>query len=283
MQSLEVRRLGRVLVSTPRQYWDRAAQALIRRRLDPIHLNSLVIRPLTDAHDVAVLEACVRGAVPPRVVFPSKSAMLGCIEGAFGSLEAFREWAGRDGMELLAMGADAEYLIDAVGVRRENVTKSSRPNTQAIVDDLETAGAKSDVLVFVPKVIQPLVEPPVVPDFLAGLRRIGCEPRAVPAYETRVGDDCRVELDLLFGGAIDAIAVSSQAEIQSLCLVAPGGRDRVVDAITSRGIVVAAHGETTAAGVRAGLPGVQVVVSDDPSTFDGMARAIERELKKTSG
>ena len=180
------------------------------------------------------------------------------------------------------MGADAEYLIDAVGVRRENVTKSSRPNTQAIVDDLETAGAKSDVLVFVPKVIQPLVEPRVVPDFLAGLRRIGCEPRAVPAYETRVGDDCRVELDLLFGGAIDAIAVSSQAEIQSLCLVAPGGRDRVVGAITSRGIVVAAHGETTAAGVRAGLPGVQVVVSDDSSTFDGMARAIERELKKTS-
>lgn len=97
------RRLGRVLYTGPRQYWERAAPAMIRHRLDPIHLTSLVIQPLTDEGDVALLEASVRGDVPPRVVFPSKNAIYGCIDGAFGGdEEAFRGWTGD--LKLHAMG-----------------------------------------------------------------------------------------------------------------------------------------------------------------------------------
>lgn len=188
---------------------------------------------------------------------------------------------------LLVLQADADYL-EIVGARG-TVIKASRPNTSAIVDDLKKIGARSRVLVYVPRVVAPLIEPPVVPDFLEGLSRIGCQPMAVVAYETCVGWDCAIELDMMFSGGIDAIAISSQAEVQAMLVVAGGadgedvGRERVLECIHRHDIVVAAHGETTATGIRSrtGLPGVEVVVSKDSSTFDGLAEAISTVLSYT--
>jgi uroporphyrinogen-III synthase len=266
-------RLGRVLYTGPRQYWDRCASSMIRHRLDPIHVPSLVIQGLTEERDISILVESLSNSkeTPERVVFPSKNAIYGCIE-RFDSVEEFRDhWNERPDVELWAMGADADFL-GSLGLR--NVIKSSSPNTQGIVDDLEKIGKQTRALVYIPKVIEPLVEPPVVPEFLASLHRIGVKPIAIPAYETRIGNRsrCRIELDLLLSGAIQAIAISSQAEVQALLFIA--GREVIVDCIERHGILVAAHGQTTAEGIQAELPDVRVVVSRDSSTFDGMAKAV---------
>jgi uroporphyrinogen-III synthase len=278
------RSLGRVLVTGPRQYLDRLAGAMIQYRMDPIHIPSLVIQSLTNPEDIERRDASLEllssdCRETELVIFPSKNAMFGCIE-SFDDMDSFRTfWNGGhvENVELWAMGADADFLAGDLGI--SNVRKATRPSTRGIVDDLKKERNGRKALVYVPKVVEPLLEPPVVPDFLRDLKSIGVEPLAIPAYETRIGerDACKIEVELLFSGAIKAIAFSSQAEVQALLMVA-GGRDAVTRCIEEHGIIVAAHGETTAEGIRAGLPDIPIVVSGDSSTFTGMAKALAETL-----
>lgn len=65
-----------------------------------------------------------------------------------------------------------------------------------------------------------LVEPPVVPRFIAALEAAGAAATRVPAYLTTLGlpgpQYCSVEAQLLQQGHIDAVAFSSTAEVRML-------------------------------------------------------------------
>lgn len=60
-------------------------------------------------------------------------------------------------------------------------------------------------------------EPDVVPNFIAGLQKLGMQVTRVPSYQTAGLDKniYAVELDLLRQGMIDVIAFSSTVEIES--------------------------------------------------------------------
>jgi len=63
----------------------------------------------------------------------------------------------------------------------------------------------------------PLVEPRVVPRFLAALEEAGAKAERVEAYETCLGSDassCDMEMKALQDGFINAIAFSSTAEVR---------------------------------------------------------------------
>ena len=112
-------------------------------------------------------------------------------------------------------GADAEALREA-GVPR--VETPPQASTQGLVAELAARGqaAGACVLCPVPAVLPPLAEPPVVPRFLAALEAAGAAAVRVDAYETGLGATpagCAPERALLEGGAVDAIAFTSTAEV----------------------------------------------------------------------
>ena len=69
-----------------------------------------------------------------------------------------------------------------------------------------------------PACVGGLVEPPVVPRFLAGLSAAGAQPTRVESYQTTAAlagpHECEAERQLLEEGHVDAIAFSSQAEVR---------------------------------------------------------------------
>ncbi|KAF8063700.1 hemD [Scenedesmus sp. PABB004] len=130
-----------------------------------------------------------------------------------------------------------------------------------------------------------LVEPPVVPRFLAALADAGAHATRVPAYVTCPAlpgpAACAAEAALLREGHVAAIAFSSTAEAQGLCLLM-GGRDALAAAVRERGVVLAAHGPYTAAGAAEVLGLPVPVVSKSFATFDGLVAALGDALRGPS-
>lgn len=155
-----------------------------------------------------------------------------------------------------------------------------------LVAELQRRGLSvgARVLLPVPLVTGGLQEPPVLPHLISALRRIGCWPVCVPAFQTTPGlpgpgamDACGAERELLMSGKIAAIIFASKAEAQGLCRLM-GGREALVGAIREHGIVLAAHGPHTAVGASDTL-GVPVsVMSKRLPTFEGVVEALAEAI-----
>ncbi len=215
------------------------------------------------------------------LILPSKNAILSLLHHwSKGNQQVAIDRLNSIDAEIWAMGADAEFLR-TLGVHR--VTKPDISSTQGIVESIKSTKRQLDqskALCIVPHVVAPLVEPDVVPTFLANLESIGLDPIRVPAYETRIGPNSQYskpEIDMLTSGQIKAIAFTSTAESQGLSHVV--GRETLLQSINEHDIIIAAHGPTTAKGVEKTLriPPIDCI-SKDSSTFHGLVEAIAEKM-----
>ncbi|KAF8694876.1 hypothetical protein HU200_037976 [Digitaria exilis] len=183
---------------------------------------------------------------------------------------------------IAALGSDADLLDRAflsrlcggdAGATRVTVLVPEVPTPAGLVEALGR-GSGRRVLCPVPDVVG-LREPPVVPNFLAGLEEAGWVAVRAPAYTTRwAGPGCAEALVDPDAAAPDAVVFTSTAEVEGLLK----GLDAVGWSwarLRARwpGMVVAAHGPVTADGARS--LGVEVdVVSARFSSFHGVVDAL---------
>lgn len=213
------------------------------------------------------------------LLFTSKNGILAALaelEAVCGSPPAAIKHLKQCAVECWALGVDADVLR-ARGY--ENVLTPARASTSGLVEALVARGGIEGrrAVCPVPEVISPLVEPSVVPMFVAGLEAAGAKVARVPAYVTQLGTSaemCHAEADMLRQGSIEAIVFSSTAEAQGLVHLI--GKEAVMEAIKANGIVLAAHGPQTAAGAAAVLGMDVPCVSKDYSSFAGVVAAIEQ-------
>lgn len=174
-----------------------------------------------------------------------------------------------------ALGNDAKMLEEA-GVKVGLLPKVSSPS--GMTAELEARGERGlnrAILVPVPEVTG-VPEPPVVPNFVAGLNELGMAVHRVPAYATKaVVRGNEVEEGLLLEGKIDAIAFSSTAEATALAL-SLGGDQKLREAAART--TVCCFGPVTAKNVREDLKLDVAVVSKNFSSFAGYADALSEHF-----
>ncbi|GFR48780.1 hypothetical protein Agub_g10728 [Astrephomene gubernaculifera] len=220
-----------------------------------------------------------------HIAFTSRNgifAFMQALGAALGGIPAAVGWLGGSGIRLCALGADGEVLRELGLIVHVAPQEAS---TQGLVRELvqrgEAAGAR--VLCPVPLVAGGLVEPPVVPRFLQALQDAGATPLRLSAYLTSPAcspQQCITELGALRAGQVAAIAFSSTAEAQGLVQLV-GGTAALAEIVRQHGVVLAAHGPYTAAGVRESTGGLEVgVVSRNFASFDGLVAALEEHFSR---
>lgn len=272
----------RILTTAPRQYQDRLAATIIRFGGRPIWIPGIQINELKSQASIEARDASLKDLHGVNyILLPSKSAIFSCLHAFGNSISAFQRKLNVEhgDIQVWAMGADADYLRDTLGIKY--VRKPMVSSTNGIIDTMKKESIQpGNALVFVPDVMAPLTEPCVVPEFLRNLQTIGITPLRIPAYETCIGPSERwvqPEIDMLLDGCINAIAFTSTAEAEGLSQIV--GRDKLIQCIKSHNIVVAAHGSTTANGVSNILPSMgEICISKDSSTFEGMISALCQEF-----
>lgn len=173
---------------------------------------------------------------------------------------------------LCAIGKDAERLID-MRLKADIIPKNSSP--AGIIAELAKIPdiANQTVLVPVPEVMG-VPEPDVIPDFVAGLEKLGMKVTRVPTYRTQRLDKSlyEMELNLIRQGKIDAIAFTSATEIMSFLQMVNSKSDYEQCAIACFGPYTAANAQKLGVNVS--------VVSQDYSSFAGFAEVIAVFFKR---
>ncbi|GBF89716.1 uroporphyrinogen-III synthase [Raphidocelis subcapitata] len=274
------------MLTAPRQYAGRLAGLLIAAGAQPVWLPGIEITRLPSDQCGELDSALERLHEFDYLAFTSKNgihAVMGRLEKTKGGRDAAVRHVRGSGARLCALGADGAVLGD-YGLRVD--VSPPEASTSGLVAELEVRGGArgARVLAPVPLVTGGLVEPPVVPRFIAGLERIGAVPTRVPAYLTTPGlpgpsglEACAHERAALEGGHIAAIIFSSTAEAQGLCRLM-GGRDALAAAVRRNRVALAAHGPYTAAGAGEVLGLPVPVVSRNFSTFEGVVAALSEAI-----
>lgn len=271
----------RIIVTSPRQYASKLCALLVAAGARPMWLPSIEITALSDAADVAALDAALDDlSAYSHIAFTSKNgiqAVIQRLEEAHPGRAA--EAVRASGIKVCALGADGEALLSSgFPVDVLPAEASTRGLVAELVSRGEADGAR--VLCPTPKVTGGLTEPAVVPRFLAMLEEAGAAPVRVDAYVTQQGmspADVEAEAALMRGGCVDAVVFTSTAEAQGL-VHALGGADVLQDVIHRQGIVLAAHGPYTAAGVTS-VTGLEVeCIGRDFATFNGVVMALEEHF-----
>ena len=165
-----------------------------------------------------------------------------------------------------AIGTDAERLA-AFGVKADLIP--TQPSPAGIIAELAKIPniAQQTILVPVPEVVG-VPEPNVIPNFIAGLEKLGMKVTRVPTYRTRCLDKniYEVELNLIRQGKIDVIAFSSTVEVAGFLQMVDARSDYEDCAIACFGPYTAANAQKLGLNVS--------IVSQDYSSFAGFAQAI---------
>jgi uroporphyrinogen-III synthase len=255
----------RIVVTAPRNYALRFAQAILIRGGLPVLMPTIETSLLAN---YAELDACLQARPPfDWIAFTSRNgieALLHRCEQLGIPISALND------CRLAAIGRDTERL-DELGLRVDLLP--TEPSPRGIVADLEQLPATANQSILVPApAVEGMPEPDVIPNFVAGLERIGMRVTRVPAYRTRLLDRARyaLELELIRRGEVDAIAFSSAGEVA-------GFLGMVETPADYRRCTVCCFGPYTAANARRmGLE--PTVVAADFSSFDGFAEAIAGRL-----
>ena len=271
----------RVAFTTPQTGGGGRLGALLRQRgARPVPVPTVAVQP----HDPDRLRPfLLPGALDPfaAIAFTSRSG-ISAFARALPSSHRPLSGSGASALPftVAALGSDAD-LLDRAFLSR--LCGDAGTRVAVLVPDVATPaglvealgpGSGRRVLCPVPDVVG-LREPPVVPDFLAGLEAAGWVAVRAPAYTTcwaRPG--CAGPLVDTDAAAPDAVVFTSTAEVEGLLkgLDAAGWswarlRERWP------GMVVATHGPVTANGAR--RLGVEVdVVSARFSSFHGVVDAL---------
>lgn len=280
----------RVLCTAPPVYAPRLSAALLRCGARPIIAPTVETAHLDAAQSEALEDAVLRLCDFNVVALLSRSA-IGVFAHVLRAVVNHDESAAQlalraSAIRIAAMGADAAFVRDSLGVVVDFLPLDPTPQGLAdlLAADPDFCNGGS-VLVPVP-LVKGMREPPVVPAFLRRLSEIGFSTVcAVPAYLMLPVAHARldIELDLLLHPAvpIDAVVVSSCAEAYALyaLLTNNGGLDRFLKLVSERRVLVAAHGPVTAQGI-ADVFEVDPIVSQDSSSFDGVAAALDDAFAK---
>lgn len=175
--------------------------------------------------------------------------------------------------QICAIGKDADRLLEW-GIQTHLSPIESSP--AGIVEELAQIPdiCGQTILVPVPEVVG-IPEPDVVPNFVAGLERLGMRVTCLRAYKTQCLDPTLydVEFNLLREGKIDLVAFSSTAEIEAFFKMNPAKFEGL-------STVVACFGPYTAANAK--KLGLTVdIVAQDYSSFEGYAVAIAKFFQST--
>jgi uroporphyrinogen-III synthase len=253
--------LKRVLFTTPRNYAATLSRLLVLRGALPVWMPTVVIEPMQRYRE---FDQAIRNLSDYSwLAFTSRNG----IDAFFDRLEALELDAGvLHNTKVCALGKDAEALRKR-GLQVDLVPPVA--TTKGLVDELARRGNKNGRLLLpVPEVVG-MDEPRVIPDLVAWLSGIGMEVHRVPAYTTtRVSEGFSAEKKMLMEGAIDVVAFTSAAEIESLLFLL--GKERDVLQSTT----IACYGPVTAGG--ATERGVHPeIVSKDFSALEGFVEALE--------
>ncbi|KAK9845437.1 hypothetical protein WJX81_006417 [Elliptochloris bilobata] len=264
----------RVMLTAPRQYAARLSARLVDAGARPVWVPAIQVTRLRDPDALEELDAALAdlGAFSD-IAFTLRNGVEAVLErlakqGAApaASLARLKVWA---------LGADAGALA-AAGVA--GICTPDEASTQGLKQALTARGrAGVRVLCPVPAVGGGLVEPLVVPRFLAALEAAGAHPTRVACYVTEPGalaEECAAELELLRSGRIHALALTSTAEAQALAALA-GGAQELRYWLHRWNVLLAAHGPYYAAGARE-VFGVEVpCVSATFGSFAGLVAALD--------
>lgn len=253
----------RILITAPRNYALRFAQAVLRQGGLPILMPTIETDLLPDYTE---LDAALRQHQHlDWIGFTSRNGIESVLHRCDALGLALKDL---NHCHLAAIGRDAERLRE-VGLRVSLLP--SEPSPRGIVAELAQRPASRGQRILVPApAVEGLEEPDVIPNFVAGLEEITMIPVRVPAYRTRVLEAQRyqLELDLIRRGVVDAIAFSSAGEVAGfLSMIEP----------PTDGPAICCFGPYTAANARRmGLE--PSVVASDFSSFDGFVAAIAAGL-----
>ncbi|WP_129626564.1 uroporphyrinogen-III synthase [Candidatus Oscillochloris fontis] len=253
----------RILITAPRNYALRFAQAVLRHGGLPILMPTIETDLLSDYTELDA--ALHQRAHLDWIAFTSRNGIETVLHRCDALQIPVKEL---NHCHLAAIGRDAERLRE-VGLRVSLLP--SEPSPRGIVAELAQRPESRGQRILVPApAVEGLEEPDVIPNFVAGLEEIAMIPLRVPAYRTRVLEARRyqLELDLIRRGAVDAIAFSSAGEVAGfLAMIDP----------PAAGPAICCFGPYTAANARRmGLE--PSVVASDFSSFDGFVEAIAAGL-----
>ena len=263
----------RVIVTAPRLYAASLIPRLVTEGARPVWVPGVATEALLGAEAAALTTALADLSPYAAITFTSRAGIAAVLDVVPAPALATAS------PDLWALGADGGALTDAGAPHVRLPPQASTRSLAATLAAAYPPGAR--ILCPVPVVGGGLTEPPIVPRFLEALREGGLVAERVGAYSTLPGTppgSASMEAAALAAGSIDAIVFSSTAESQGLAL-ALGGRD-VITAAASCGVVLAAHGPYTAAGVAAvlGVSADVLVVSRDFSSFAGVVDALAGEF-----
>ncbi|BAZ02042.1 uroporphyrinogen III synthase HEM4 [Tolypothrix tenuis PCC 7101] len=257
----------RILVTAPRNYASRLSEVIIKKGGLPFLMPTIETTSLTD---YAELDAVLRRIDEfDWIAFTSRNG----INAFFQRLNVLNiSLSALNNCKLCAIGKDAELLLSLCR-RVDLIPAESSPvgivNELAKIADIH----QQKILAPVPEVVG-MPEPDVVPNFIAGLQKLGMQVTRVPSYMTAGLDQniYAVELDLLRQGMIDVIAFSSTVEIESFLTMVNSKSDY-------QHSVIACFGPYTAANAK--KLGLEVaILSQDYSSFAGFADAIAQFFHK---
>ncbi|XP_012851421.1 PREDICTED: uncharacterized protein LOC105971121 [Erythranthe guttata] len=274
-----------IAFTTPKNYASRLSDVIRLKGWTPLWCPTLSVD--TTPHTTSSIQHYFLSLDPPlrhfsAVAFTSRTGITAFSE-ALSAIAAAPPF-GPDGdlFTLSALGKDSELLTESfvaklcVNPARVRVLVPPIATPSGLVEALGL-GLGRKVLCPVPLVIG-LKEPPVVPEFLAGLARRGWVPVRVNAYETRWrgGGVAGLVAGMMEEHCgVDAIVFTSTAEVEGLLksLEELGLDWGMVRRMCPR-LVAAAHGPVTAVGAE--QLGVEIdVVSSKFHSFYGVVDALD--------
>ncbi|KAL7094193.1 hypothetical protein ACP275_11G086500 [Erythranthe tilingii] len=279
-----------IAFTTPNNYASRLSDVIRLKGWTPLWCPTLSVD--TTPHSISSIQHYFLSLDPPlrhfsAVAFTSRTGITAFSEALSGIAATPPFGPDGDFFILSALGKDSELLTESfvaklcVNPGRIRVLVPPIATPSGLVEALGL-GFGRKVLCPVPLVIG-LKEPPVVPEFLAGLARRGWVPVRVNAYETRWrgGGVAGLVAGMMEEEhcGVDAIVFTSTAEVEGLLksLEELGLDWGMVRRMCPR-MVAAAHGPVTAVGAE--QLGVEIdVVSSKFHSFDGVVDALECRWK----
>jgi len=176
-----------------------------------------------------------------------------------------------EGIKFCAIGKDAEYMQEKLGV--QPAVRPDEPSLMGIARKLdEDKNIKGKTIAAIVPSVEGIPEPDVVPDFLAELNKPGMSVTRVNAYITRAVDKTQISraVELIAAKEVQCIAFTSSAEAEILL-------QNIGDKNLLENITIACFGPYTTAYAR--KRGLNVsVTARDFSSFSGFLEAIEEYL-----
>ena len=255
----------RIVVTAPRTYAARLATQLIEQGGLPLLLPAIETCCLEDY--VALDAAIAILSDFDWIAFTSRNG----IDAFYQRLVSLNVPLSRlRRCRLCALGKDGERLR-SLGLEPDLIPADPSP-VGAIAALAQMPGIEQQTVLVPAPEVRGLPEPNVMPNFIAGLQRLGLTVTRVPAYQTRPlpRELYAVELELIRAGKVDAIAFSSTAEVDSFLQMVDVNSDYLH-------CPIACFGPYTAANARAAGLDVRIV-SEDYSSFTGFAAAIAKKL-----